>query len=176
MLFTDEVKKEILLRLEAEYNKTMADYEEGETAGEEGSVAWQLKAYPQHKNLIHTVDLNYIAANLNRVYAQLEKAKLKKALETLYSDNPTEDEIKRAKYQLLAIQVDNEYIETSNIDTELADWYYNIPKESSDEKYNKYVESIMGMLSKNIHDKPQLDEILKLEDELDFDGKEEKPC
>lgn len=174
MLFTDEVKKEILLKLEAEYNKTMADYDEGETAGENGSVAWQLKAYPQHKNLIHAVDLNYIAANLNRVFAQIQKAKLKKALETLYSENPSEEEIKRAKYKLLAIQVENDYIETSNIDTELADWYFNLDNNREDEqKQLEYVQAIMNQLSKNIHDKPQLDEILSLEDDLDFESDKE---
>lgn len=178
MLFTDEVKKEILLKLEAEYNKTMADYDEADTAGEDGSVAWQLKAYPQHKNLIHAVDLNYLTANLNRVFAQIQKAKLKKALETLYSENPSEEEIKSAKYQLLAIEIDNEYIATPSIDTELADWYYNLDhdRDDDDQKYVDYVQAIMNLLSKNIHDKPQLDEILCLEDDLDFEGKEDKPC
>lgn len=173
MLFTDEVKKEILLKLEAEYNKTMADYEEADTAGENGSVAWQLKAYPQHKNLIHAVDLNYITANLNRVFAQIQKAKLKKALETLYSENPSEEEIKRAKYKLLAIQVENDYIET--IDKELCDWYHDLDNNRDDEqKQLEYVQAIMNQLSKNIHTIPSnLDEILSLEDDLDFESDKE---
>lgn len=175
MLFTDEIKREIVSRLEADYNTIMADYDE-DTPCDDGSVAWFLKTYPQHKDLIHAVELNYIVANLHRALAQLQKARLKKTIEALYSENPTEEEIKKAKYQLLSIQVQNDYIEAPSIDIELADWYYNTPNESSDEKYNEYVESIMGMLSKNIHEKPNLDEILSMEDTLDFERKEGKSC